>query len=93
MYPEWGQVMAKKLKKLIERLEKHMAAIERALPALRLANDSDFESGSPRRGQPQKVSRKRALSAEARERIAQAQRKRWAAQKRSTKKTATRKTA
>ena len=84
--------MAKKLKKLIERLEKHMAAIERALPALRAANDGDFEASPPRRGQPEKVSRKRTLSTEARERIAEAQRKRWAAQKRSTKKSAVRKT-
>jgi hypothetical protein len=83
--------MANQIRDIINQLEKQKVAIDRALSALRgveeegggsaTANES---SPAPRkRGRP---ARKRTLSAEARERIAAAQRKRWAAQKKAAKK-------
>jgi primosomal protein N' len=74
-------------KEIINKLEKQKAAIERALSALREMDDSEWME-VPHSRKPKKVRRKRTLSAEARQRISAAQRKRWAAVKKGTKKAA-----
>ena len=82
-------MMAKKLKKLVEQLEQRITAIERALASSRVA-DADPESTpfseADKVASVNTAVRKRSLSPEARERIAAAQRKRWAVKKRTTKK-------
>jgi hypothetical protein len=85
--------------RIIERLERQRAAIDRALDALRDVA-TDTASRPARRSPATKKSRKRRLSPEGRARIAEAARKRWAerragqadkkkAPKRASKKTAT----
>lgn len=82
--------MESSFKSIIRQLEKQRIAIDRAIGALReVGDESVAEQITPivapaRKKRAQKAVKKRsALSPEARERIAAAQRKRWAAQKRS----------
>lgn len=88
--------MAKKLKRLVEQLEQRITAIERALASSRVA---DAGSESPRPSGAEKAQsidtpvKKRSLSPEARERIAAAQRKRWAVKRKVTKKATKKKAA
>jgi hypothetical protein len=83
--------MPNQIKDIIRQLEQQKAAIERALSALRDVDDTgnatvSNEPPAPTRGR--RGTRKHTLSSEARERIAAAQRARWAKQKRATKKQA-----
>ena len=68
------------INRIIERLERQRAAIDRAIGALReIAGDT---SPGPVRSAPvPKKARKRRLSPEGRARIAEAARKRWAEQR------------
>jgi len=73
------------LSSIIRQLEGQKSAIERALSALREASGmSESRLSSADRTPPPKKPRKHRLSAEGRERIAEAARRRWAA-KRATK--------
>lgn len=89
--------MTSAFKDVITQLEKQKAAIEKAIAALQDVGDDAVEQREPaKRGRPnkavakkasaKKTTRKGALSPEARERIAAAQRKRWAATKKATAK-------
>jgi hypothetical protein len=80
--------MAKKLKRLVELLEQRITAIERALASSRAADDALEPTAISETDNAEVVTtpvRKRPLSAEARERIAAAQRKRWAVKRKATK--------
>ena len=78
--------MTKDIADIIKRLEKQKIAIERAIAALTGIDEEEVTpSVAAKRGRPKKVARKRVLSPEAKERIAAAQRKRWAATKRAAK--------
>jgi hypothetical protein len=82
--------MPSTFKDIISQLIKQQKAIERAIAALEdVGEDTVSPVSTPapvKRGRPQKASKKSTLSSEARERIAAAQRKRWAAQKKAVKK-------
>ena len=70
----------KPLDQVISDLENQREAIDRALEALRSIQSTESPSvGQKRRGRP--PGGKKTMSAEGRARIAEAQRKRWAAQK------------
>jgi hypothetical protein len=76
-------------KDIITRLEKQKAAIDRALAALHEFDDGAVaESAVPRKTAAKKAAKKRVLSEEGRQRIADAARKRWAAKKKASKKLA-----
>ncbi len=85
--------MLSNFKDIITRLEKQKASIDRALAALR-EFDSDESVGSTVRkaGRPAKAvtntGKKRVMSEEGRQRIAEASRKRWAAVRKAAKKAA-----
>jgi hypothetical protein len=81
--------MLSNFKDIIARLEKQKAAIDRALAALREFDDGDVsESATPGKVVAKKVAKKRIMSVEGRQRIANAARKRWAAHKKASKKLA-----
>jgi hypothetical protein len=86
---EKANLMAKKLKRLIEELEQRLTRIERTLASSRVA-DAGREpraiSETDKTAPVKSPVRKRSLSTEARERIAAAQRKRWALKRKATKK-------
>lgn len=88
--------MAKKLKRLIEELEQRLTRIERALASSRVA-DAGREpraiSETDKTAPVKPAVRNRSLSSEARERIAAAQRKRWALKRKATKKATKKKAA
>lgn len=89
-------MMAKKLKRLVEQLEQRITAIERVLASSRAAEASPEPTAISETDKARPVNtrfRKRPLSAEARERIAAAQRKRWAVKRKATKKAAKKKAA
>jgi Mg2+ and Co2+ transporter CorA len=93
---EEDYLMAKKLKRLVEQLEQRITAIERALASSRVtdaAPEPTAMSGTDRAESVNTPLRKRPLSAEARERIAAAQRKRWALKRKATPKATKRKAA
>jgi hypothetical protein len=76
-------------KDIIVRLEKQKAAIDRALAALHEFDEgSPAESAQPRKTAAKKTAKKRVLSEEGRQRIAEAARKRWASKKKASKKLA-----
>jgi hypothetical protein len=78
--------MNKDIADIIKRLEKQKTAIDKAILALQGIDEEDVAPvAAVKRGRPKKVGRKRVLSPEAKERIAAAQRKRWAATKRAAK--------
>ena len=81
--------MAKKLKRLVEQLEQRITAIERALASSRVT-DAGSESPAPSESEKTQSidtpAQKRSLGPEARERIAAAQRKRWAVRRKVTNK-------
>lgn len=77
-------------KDVISQLQKQKSAIERAIAALQ---DVSEEPESPKKQAPANARRKRTLSAEARKRIAEAQRQRWAAAKKAASKSAGKKSA
>lgn len=91
--------MPSAFKDVISQLQKQRAAIDRAIAALEEVGDETVEPTEiGRRERPakkgsvtKKAGRKRTLSPEARQRIAEAQRKRWAASKKGTKKAAAKK--
>ena len=86
--------MNKDIADIIKRLEKQKMALERAISVLQGIDEEEVEQAVvAKRGRPKKIGRKRVLSPEAKERIAAAQRKRWAAAKKSAKKTAIKKAA
>ncbi len=68
------------INRIIERLERQRAAIDRAIGALREIA-SDTSTGPVRSAPVPKKGRKRRLSPEGRARIAEAARKRWAAKR------------
>ncbi|MBV8071139.1 MAG: hypothetical protein JO270_14620 [Acidobacteriaceae bacterium] len=79
--------MANTFKDVISQLQKQKSAIERAIAALQDVGDETVpgaESATSQRGR--KTRRKRTLSADARRRIAEAQRQRWAAAKKAASK-------
>lgn len=78
--------MPSAFKDVIRQLEKQKVAIDRAIAALQQVGDDEVESAERPGSRPVKKHRKRMMSAEARERIAEAQRKRWAAAKKGSKK-------
>ena len=80
-------------KDIISRLEQQKTSIDRALAALREFDEGGStgvaaEPTTPRKTTAKKTGKKRVLSAEGRERIAAAARKRWAAKKKASKKLA-----
>jgi uncharacterized protein (DUF2384 family) len=84
--------MNKDIADVIKRLEKQIAAIEHAISVLQAIDDEEIKQPViAKRGRPKKAGPKRILSPEAKERIAAAQRKRWAAARKAAKKTAVRK--
>ena len=85
--------MANPFKDVIARLEKQKLSTERALAALREIGDASGELGSyaTKSSLPQRTKGKRKISAEGRQRMAEAQQKRWAA-KRASDSIATKKT-
>ncbi len=88
--------MAKKLKRLVEQLEQRITAIEQALASSRAADAAPQSTAISEKNKVESVNtpvRKRPLSAEARERIAAAQRKRWAVKRKATKKATKKKAA
>ena len=85
---------------VISQLQKQKIAIDRAIAALEQVGDEGFEesaSASPsatrhaKKVSGKKAARKRTLSPEARKRISDAVKKRWAAAKKAAKKHATKK--
>jgi Arc/MetJ-type ribon-helix-helix transcriptional regulator len=74
--------MANEFRDIIVRLERQRKAIDRALAALREVDGSETGNTTPRKKGPAK----RTVSAEARKRMADAQRKRWAGKKKAQKK-------
>ena len=88
--------MAKKLKRLVEELEQRLTAVERELASSRVASSAPQSTAILETDKAESVNtsvRKRPLSPEARERIAAAQRKRWAVKRKATKKLTRRKAA
>ena len=86
--------MNKDVVEIIKRLEKQKATIERAIAALQGIDEEEPQQPViTKPGRPKKAAVKRILSPEAKERIAAAQRKRWAATKRAAKKTGNKKAA
>lgn len=88
--------MANTLKDVINQLEKQKTAIERAIAALRDVGEDTIQQTHQLASQqhaPRKTGRKRRLSAEARKRIAEAQRQRWAAAKKAASKSQAKKSA
>jgi hypothetical protein len=73
---------------IIDQLEKQKVAIDRALAALREVGDDAVRASTAKRPAKKAARVARTLSPEARERIAEAQRARWAATKKATKKAA-----
>jgi hypothetical protein len=81
--------MPSNFKDIITRLERQKAAIDKALAALHEFDDGDAaESATPKKSVAKKAVKKRVLSEEGRQRIAEAARKRWASKKRASKKLA-----
>jgi ABC-type transporter Mla subunit MlaD len=94
--------MTSSFKQIISQLEQQRTAIDRAIAALQEVGDEGSEQSQQTRptaertsggagakkGSKKKAGGKRTLSPEARERIAEAQRQRWAAAKRASKKQA-----
>jgi hypothetical protein len=84
--------MFNNFKDIISRLEQQKATIDAAIAALR-EFEGDTEETAPRKvGRPakaaKKAAKKRVISAEARKRIGDAARRRWAAVKKTSKKKA-----
>lgn len=86
---------------VISLLQKQRAAIDKAIAALQQVGDEGFEepeASTPpakktgKKAATKKTARKRTLSPDARKRISDAVRKRWAAAKKGSKKQATKKT-
>ena len=76
-------------KDIISRLEQQKAAIDKAIETLReFEKDGVAEQGKPKKPAGKKVAKKRIMSEEARQRIAAAQKKRWAAARKVAKKSA-----
>jgi hypothetical protein len=72
---------------IIARLEKQKTAIDQALDALRQFDESDIARPSTsKKAAGKKAVKKRVLSEEGRQRIADAARKRWAAKRKASKK-------
>lgn len=91
--------MSTPFQEVIRQLQKQKAAIDRALTALQEVDEEPgAQPAAPRRGRPKKVltaagpakkaAKKRTLSPEARKRISDAVKKRWAATKKAAKKNA-----
>ena len=79
--------MTNSFKDVVSQLQKQKSAIERAITALQDVGEEPVrEAESPRKQGPRKIRRKRTLSADARKRIAEAQRQRWAAVKKAASK-------
>lgn len=79
--------MANTFKDIISQLEKQKLAIERALAALTsVENETPSAVEAIATTKTRKAAKKRGISDEARERIAAAQRKRWAAVRKAAKK-------
>ena len=80
--------MANGFQDIITRLERQRASIDRALAALREVDDTDVVSAPALAASRSKGKRndKRPLSAEARARMAEGQKKRWAAKRAAAKK-------
>ena len=92
--------MTSAFREIISQLERQRTAIDRAIAALQEVGEEGFEqaqagrapvnqpsgAGAAKKGPAKKTAGRRTLSAEARQRIAAAQRKRWAAAKKATKK-------
>lgn len=66
------------IKQIISRLEKQRTGIERAIAALREVSEG-ASAGAPEPSPQKRGPKKRRLSKEGRERIAEAARRRWAA--------------
>lgn len=66
------------VEQMISQLERHRDALDSALAALREVSGAAFSTAARRRGVKQVPRKKRRLSAEGRQRIAEAARKRWA---------------
>jgi hypothetical protein len=69
---------------IVQELDAEIERLQRAKQLLSGIARNASSSGT-RPGRPASHNKKRVLSAEARQRIAEAQRKRWAAQKRTAK--------
>lgn len=84
--------MPSAFREIIRQLEKQKVAIDRAIAALQDVGDDAVESvEAERKTRPGRKRRRRTLSPEARKRISDAVKKRWAASKKATKKRPTRK--
>jgi hypothetical protein len=75
--------MTNGLKDIVLRLQRQRATIDSAIAALEGVDDDAPPAMAKRSGRPKKTSAKRVMSAEGRERIAAAQRKRWGAARRA----------
>ena len=72
---------------VINQLQKQKIAIDRAIAALQdVGDDAANESEPHTRKRPVRKTRRHTMSAEARKRISDAQKKRWAAAKKGAKK-------
>ena len=87
---------------VISQLQKQRAAIDKAIAALQQVGDEDVDQGAEPRTPAKKAAKKaignkaaakRTLSPEARKRISDAVKKRWAAAKKGQKKQASKKAA
>jgi hypothetical protein len=81
---------------MLKRIRQQIATLEEAATALERLDDASngepmSQSTAPAKKRVKKSAKKVTMSAEARERIAAAQRKRWAAAKKGARKTATKK--
>jgi hypothetical protein len=94
--------MPSAFKDIISQLQRQKIAIERALAALQEVGDTGFEEAEPprpstkeaaKKATTKKAAAKRTLSPEARKRISDAVKKRWAATKRPAKKSSAKKAA
>jgi hypothetical protein len=81
-------LMSSAFKQIISQLQKQKIAIERAIAALQEVGDEGFDTEAPTAVAKKTPARKRTMSPEARKRISEAVRKRWAAAKKATKKAA-----
>jgi hypothetical protein len=79
--------MLNNFRDIINRLEAQKASIDKAIAALREFDDDSAVSPAPKKvTASKKTTKKRVMSDEGRERIAEASRKRWAAVRKAAEK-------
>jgi hypothetical protein len=77
--------MSSAFKQIISQLQRQKIAIERAIDALQEVGDEQTPTLAANKAPAKKTTGKRTMSPEARKRISEAVRKRWAAIKKGTK--------